>query len=541
MRRLAIPPPPPASASTSSSEVPGSLLFLSPVAELHATNPFSPACVELQKAALRERYVPGDSAPPSRGGALSKNLARLSEPLETALARMASTLAHGVAGTPRELGIYQGAAIYCLWERYGERLQRIIDTDGVDVGFYDDFVEDHRFFFQHPGLTVPEPRHLLALFYQARRAWYLASTKIRGGSPSAMAVRASLWEASVSAEIGAYAEGLYRRMSRIPVLITGETGTGKDLAAECIGGSRYIPLDPSGRRFVARYAEDFHARSLCEIPRDLLESELFGHRRGTFTGATADKTGFFALPGEHGSLFLDEIGELPEHLQAKLLRPLQNREFLVIGDARPSKILGRLIFATHRDLEALCREGRFREDLLERMNGLRVHMPSLRRMLVESPGEMKGYVRGFVADTIDGPERIERWTERVLESIRTHEAGNPWRRNLRELKHYVERYVLSNGRDSRPPAPPETTPAAATPPADEAPDTPCAPSSEILGPRAKAGEITLDELTRSFVTRVHFLTGLNKAETARRLGCDARKVSRWLDRASLALGAKQKK
>jgi hypothetical protein len=339
------------------------MAFLEPIARLYTTNPFEPEWEALVKAALRDEYVPEHGVGCSRTGLPSENLQRLSEPLARALTATAARLASGVAATARELEVYQGAALYALWDAYGPRLQQLADRRQVDVPFYDEFLESYRALLGHPGLSVPEPRHLLALLYQARRAWYFPWAKIAGSSPSAAAARAAVWRANLGAEPCTYASSLYKRMDEIPVLITGETGTGKDLAATCIGLSRYIPMDARANRFVAEPLGTFHARSVCDRPRDLVESALFGHKRGSFTGATDDSAGWFALPKEHETLFLDEIAELPEPGQAKLLRPLQNREYVPIGEKTPRKMLGRPVFATHKDLEAMIREGTFREDL----------------------------------------------------------------------------------------------------------------------------------------------------------------------------------
>jgi DNA-binding NtrC family response regulator len=528
-----------APASTAPLIDPVRLALLEPIARFHATNPFELAWEDLLKAALGDRYIPVDGAATSWGVSLGNNLGCLTESIARAVAATTNNLARGVAGTPGELAVYQGAALYGLWEQFGYQIQALIDNDEVDVRFYDDFVLHHHYLFDRPKLPVPEPAHLLALFYQMRRAWYFAASKILGGSPSAAAARASIWRANLAGDICAYADGLYSRMDEIPVLITGETGTGKDLAAECVGWSRYIPFDAGARRFVRRYAEDYHVRNLCEVPAELLESALFGHKRGSFTGATADAPGCLALAKPYGSLFLDEAGEIPEHVQVKLLRPFQNREYVPVGELQPRKILGRLLFATNRDLEALCREGKFRPDLYERMNGVRIHMPSLRQMIAEAPGEMRHYVRAFVAGKIDSPARVEVWTERVMSSIRATRADHPWSRNLRELKNYTERYLLTEGRAAMPevgvPASPPVTQAktpTTRPPA--APESTCVPSSGILGPKAKAGEVSFEELTRSYVTHVHALTDQNKAETARRTGLDWRTVRRWVDPVRLA-------
>jgi transcriptional regulator with AAA-type ATPase domain len=521
---------------------PRRLLFLEPVSRLYTTSPFDPAWEELERTAMRIgsglhpglRSAEPSSAPGpvgehgerrSSGGELTENLRRMSEAIGTAVAATAGALEQGVGGTDHELTVYRGAALYRLFDEYGAELQRLIDEDGVDVPFHDAFLARYRSLFRHRGmgLSVPEPSHLLALFYQARRAWYFASTKILGGSKSARAARLAIWRANLARDACAYAGGLYRVMDEIPVLITGETGTGKELAAECVAWSRYIPFDAGARRFVRRPREDYHRRNFCEVPDELVESALFGHKRGSFTGATADSPGFFGLPRANGSLLLDEVGEIPRHVQAKLLRPIQNREYTPVGDNHPREIQGRLMFATHRDLEIMCREDTFRPDLLERMNGAHVHMPSLGQILAEAPGELRTYVRAFVGKRIDPPEQAEAWTETVVASIHAQRPHHPWRRNLRELQHYTERCLLGDA-DPLAPAPATTTPA--SPPA--ATTTP-PPSSEILGRRAKAGEVTLDEVARAYVTCMYALTGENASETARRAKIDRKKVSRLLD------------
>ena len=160
--------------------------------------------------------------------------------------------------------------------------------------------------------------------------------------------------------------------SRATVLITGESGTGKELVARAIHFSSETAQYP------------FVAVNCTAFPHHLLESELFGHVRGAFTGAVADKIGRFQLSGQ-GSLFLDEIGELPIDLQAKLLRVLQERVFERVGDTRPVKLTARVIAATHRDLQQMVREGTFREDLYYRLRIVEVHLPPLRERREDIP------------------------------------------------------------------------------------------------------------------------------------------------------------
>lgn len=181
-----------------------------------------------------------------------------------------------------------------------------------------------------------------------------------------------------------------------------------------------------------------------------------------------------------------------------LLRPLENREIVPLGDTQPREIHGRTIFATHQDLEAMCAAGEFREDLLERMNGVRIHLPPLRRLLAESPGELERYVRGFLVDLeINDPAKCYEWTRRIVAYIRKEMAGHGWTHNFRELRRFTERFLLSEGTMPKPrvvPAPPEPAMLAVAPAEEEpapaasrAPATVATPSSGLFGPRVKEG------------------------------------------------------
>ncbi|MCW8890073.1 MAG: nitrogen regulation protein NR(I) [Sedimenticola sp.] len=153
--------------------------------------------------------------------------------------------------------------------------------------------------------------------------------------------------------------------SNITVLINGESGTGKELVAQAL--HRHSP----------RSKQPFIALNMAAIPRDLMESELFGHERGAFTGAQGRRTGRFEQ-ADGGTLFLDEIGDMPPELQTRLLRVLADGEFYRVGGHEPVKVDVRIIAATHQNLEQLVKEGRFREDLFHRLNVIRIHIPSLR-------------------------------------------------------------------------------------------------------------------------------------------------------------------
>ena len=214
--------------------------------------------------------------------------------------------------------------------------------------------------------------------------------------------------------------------SRASVLVLGESGTGKELVAKAI---HYASADRD---------KPFVAINCTAFARDLLESELFGHVRGAFTGAVADKVGRFELAGA-GTLFLDEIGELPVALQAKLLRILQERVFERVGDTRPIPLRARIIAATHRDLDALVAEGEFREDLLYRLRVMEIRLPPLRERAEDIPLLVEGLL-----DKIN--RELHKHVRIVSREAMAALGRYAWPGNVRELENALTRaVVLSQG------------------------------------------------------------------------------------------------
>jgi DNA-binding NtrC family response regulator len=210
------------------------------------------------------------------------------------------------------------------------------------------------------------------------------------------------------------------------VLITGETGTGKELVARAIH-------DRSPQRDMPLIKVNCAA-----IPESLLESELFGHVRGAFTGATTTKKGKFAL-ADGGTIFLDEIGTMSLTLQSKLLRVLQEREFEPLGAERTEKIDVRIITATNRDLRQLVADGKFQEDLFYRLNVIPIELPALRERRDDIPALLEHFVRKHAQRT---GRRIERIDDGVLVALQQYD----WPGNVRELENTIERaVVLSDG------------------------------------------------------------------------------------------------
>jgi formate hydrogenlyase transcriptional activator len=209
------------------------------------------------------------------------------------------------------------------------------------------------------------------------------------------------------------------------VLITGETGTGKEVIARAIH-----EISPRRNRNLVKV-------NCAAMPAGLLESELFGHERGAFTGAINSHDGRFAL-ADRGTLFLDEIGDLPLELQPKLLRVLQEREFEAVGSTRTTRVDVRVVAATNQDLKQMVRDREFREDLYYRLNVFPIYLPPLRERKADIPELVEHFVQQF-ADSMG--KTIETIPEETMRALARH----PWPGNIRELQNYIARgVILSN-------------------------------------------------------------------------------------------------
>jgi DNA-binding NtrC family response regulator len=324
----------------------------------------------------------------------------------SAPARAVESLLHEAIGPAGLLGYYAPGEYEALVDSPGARaVERITGAlagagvEGARVGVA-----------SHPG--------------DGRSADALLVAASRGAQPSSWSERPVLPAEGPMADIRRLLERV--APSAINVLILGETGAGKELVAETV------------HRLSPRRARPFVRLSCAALSDTLLESELFGHERGAFTGAAQAKPGLLET-AEGGTLFLDEIGELPAATQSKLLRVLEERKVLRVGGLTPRPIDIRLVAATNRDLEAEARAGKFRRDLFFRLNGIAIVLPPLRRRVAE----IAGLARGFIA------QACEQW-QRPYEPALGAEAlallqGHAWPGNIRELRNVMERAVLLCG------------------------------------------------------------------------------------------------
>ncbi|URM38743.1 sigma-54-dependent transcriptional regulator [Flavobacterium anhuiense] len=212
------------------------------------------------------------------------------------------------------------------------------------------------------------------------------------------------------------------------VLLTGETGTGKEVFAQAI----HENSNRAGKSFVALNCSTF--------TKEILESELFGHKQGSFTGAVKDKKGFIE-EANGGTLFLDEIGEMPIDLQAKLLRVLETSEYIPVGDTTPKKSNFRLIAATNRDLKIESDEHRFRSDLYFRLNIFEIKLPSLRERIKDIPLLANYYVKQF-------SEKTNKKELQIADDFLQKLENYSWPGNIRELKNVIERSVILSSGDT---------------------------------------------------------------------------------------------
>lgn len=208
----------------------------------------------------------------------------------------------------------------------------------------------------------------------------------------------------------------------VPVLLTGETGTGKEVFAQAIHYNS------------KRAKQNFVAVNCSSFSKELLESEMFGHKAGSFTGALKDKKGLFE-EADNGTIFLDEIGEMAFELQAKLLRILETGEYIKIGDTKPTRVNVRVVAATNRNLPEEITAGRFREDLFYRLSVFQIHLPPLR----ERVGDVRILAKAFVKDfSVRLARPVTEITPAFLEAL----EQQPWKGNIRELRNVIERSLI---------------------------------------------------------------------------------------------------
>ncbi len=480
------------------------------IAGLAFANPFLEERTEHERRILGEAHVPTQPfwsllPDPDRHANIEAIAARCDALVETLRARM-----YGARASREELELYDEVVIYFLYERYREAFLDLIDHEpGARAAFFARFRADVAEYLA----DRIDATHLFACFYQVRRAFRHIFLNIIGRTLPAARLRAAAWQSIFTHDMRRYRRSVYARMSDVVTLITGPTGTGKELVASAIGLSRYIPFDEKRERFAGEPAAAFVGLNLSALSPTLIESELFGHRKGAFTGAVGDREGFLESCGAHGTVFLDEIGDVDVSVQVKLLRVIQTRTFQRLGDTTPRRFEGKLIAATNRDLSEEIRKGRFRDDFYYRLCADTIHTPSLAEQLAGSTDELQHLVR-FIAARVAGEREAEGLAREVTRALETSPGRDyRWPGNFRELEQCVRSVMLRGA----------YVPASA----------PHGDARRRIADAVLSGNLSADDLLRNYCTLLYASTR-NYSHVAERLGVDRRTVRAKVDLKLLA-------
>ncbi len=464
-------------------------------------NPFTP-----QRDQLIVRLAPG--APLGDLTSDREALARVVGPRLEPWLREGPTALQKLSAEDRRL--LEPGFLYVCYHRCVPQLDALIERQAgqggapLAVPFGDDAIAD----LVRSGFPEERAVRFFALFFQLRRAFHFIERSLAGECESMRRLREALWNNVVTHDMRGYEAALWNRMEDFSTLLLGETGTGKGSAAAAIGRSEFIPYVVEQHRFAANFAESFITINLSQFPETLIESELFGHRKGAFTGAIEHHEGVFERCNAHGALFLDEIGEASIPVQIKLLQVLQERTFTALGGHEKKRFSGRVIAATNRPLAALRRGGRFRDDFFYRLCSDVIEVPTLRQRVAESPAELEQLVRLLVA-RVTGAQAPE-LVAAVLEALDSRlPRGYPWPGNVRELEQAVRRILLT-GRY-----------AAELPQAAQSED-------EALIEKLRAGELTAAELLARYCALLYRRLG-TYAEVAKRTGLDPRTSRKYVE------------
>lgn len=501
--------------------------FADTLSRLAYANPFLPERMELEREALGSEFD-DPSAVWSRQEGLAgdrPNVRKLAARVEPLADKIRQKICTGTQVNHAELVLYEDLCCYLLYYRYWPHLSKTVEAALRDpmaspptkVVGWKEFLADFKNYLELPGRKLPshlEADHLFACFFQIRRAFYHIFEFLVGGSMPAARLRAAVWQSIFTHDMHRYRRTLYRRMGDIPTLITGPSGTGKELVARAVGMSRYIPFNVETEKFCDDFAGSFHALNLSALSPTLLESDLFGHRRGAYTGALDDRAGWLEVCRPRGTMFLDEIGELDTAIQVKLLRVLQARTFQRLGETEDRCFHGKLIAATNRNLADEMRAGRFREDFYYRLCSDMITTPSLREQLADAYDNLRNLILFIARREVDDEaedlaDEVFRWIDQDLG------RDYAWGGNIRELEQCVRNVMIR--REYRP----AVTARAA--------EDPC----ERLIAGITGGTLTADELLRQYCTLV-YAKRKNYEATARQLGLDRRTVKSKIDLELLA-------
>jgi hypothetical protein len=480
------------------------------ISSLTFCNPFVPGRMELERAVLDGDYIVSDRSWnfPLTGQDQRPNETLLRNKVAAFITALRRRMTEKKGPDSREWQLYQDSVVHYLYYFLEGDFYRSMadgktkpDYSAVYARFLEQFQRLLRFAGQERRCGY-QPEHLFACCYQVTRAFQGIYRSIIGFSPCMIALRARVWESIFTYDMRIYQQELYDKMGDIATLIIGASGTGKERVAQAIAQARYLPFNAATGRFAELPENLFSTTVLSALSPHLIESELFGHVRGSFTGALQDRKGRLESCPPHGSLFLDEIGDADPQIQVKLLRVLQYRTFERVGESVPRMFQGKIIAATNRDLRSDMQTGKFREDFYFRLCSDVINTPSLRQQIAEAPEDVENLINFITQKLIAAQSDRQRLNADVKAWIQRHREY-AWPGNFRELEQCVKNMLLR--RNYQPP--------------------------ELISPdpvlrqleRIKNGAMTEAELLRVYTTLVYQRTGTYEA-AARNLGIDRRTV-----------------
>jgi len=424
--------------------------FLGSLSELSYCTPFSTDRIRLEQQALGDRFQKDSGVAWTRTAEHVEtdrpNVVQLNEEAERLAEKCRLGFLGGKKLADEQRAWYEDLVSYVLYYRWFAPLKPTESelSERRIAKLWPRFLRDFDSFLELPGrpsLATQSAAHIFACLYQVKRAFCHIYHDILGDSVPSARLRATVWESIFTHDMRRYRRTLYSHMRDTSTLITGPSGTGKELVARAIGLSQYLAFDPEKQRFVGKVQQAFLPLNLSALSPTLIESELFGHRKGAFTGAVADRMGWLEHCPNHGAVFLDEIGELAPSIQVKLLRVLQSRGYSRLGETEERLFAGKIVTATNRDLAEEMHRGRFRMDLFYRLCSDRIETPSLREQLDAQPEALEGLVH-FLAERIAGDEAEAVAGEATEWITKKLPAGYPWPGNIRELEQCVRNVMI---------------------------------------------------------------------------------------------------
>lgn len=491
--------------------------FLKTLSQLSFCNPFEPIRIELEKAVLGSEYATEELSAWSRiqatVGQERPNVSRITERANQLVETLRDRIEKTKKVEAEEAALYSDLVTYVLYYQFFGS-----GSQGHSPEAWKAFGDEHTRFLaplkSEAKNQSEDAAHLYACLNQVRRAFCHIYDYLIGESGPATNLRAQVWQSIFTHDLRRYRATLYSCMANFSTLITGPSGAGKELVAQAIGRSQYQALNPKTGKFVDADQEAFLPINLSSLSPTLIESELFGHRKGSFTGATADRVGWLEKCPSHGAVFLDEIGELDPSIQVKLLRVVQGRTYSRLGETSEKPFRGKLIAATNRDLATEMKAGRFREDFYYRLCSDQIVTPSLKDHLSDSPNALNGLIHFLTSRILETEPNstvteADRLTSEVQEWIKGNLPSNySWPGNIRELEQCVRNLLIRNHYE----------------PAKILRDELDSSYADLPWlKQAGAGELTADELLNHYCQLIYKQQG-GYEQAARLLGLDRRTV-----------------